>query len=148
MTGSHDEQEDLSRWRRMHEYEASAEEARMQESISNYLYFELVIQMLEQGVKGEIDITGVVGSLNELLQGVKSKLEDWLRSAEDFPIAVVYQRAFHDELTDEYVGYGFAEFLCSLLTPERVLNISGHVTSDKERDVLAEIANEKLAPAE
>ena len=59
MTGSHDEQEDMSRWRRMHEYEASAEEARMQESISNCLYFELVIQMLEQGVKGEIDITGV-----------------------------------------------------------------------------------------
>jgi len=39
MTTSHDEQEQMARWRRMNEYELSPEEERMRDSISNCLYF-------------------------------------------------------------------------------------------------------------
>jgi len=87
---AHPPPDDEARWRRLERYEYTHEDDTTGDLISSHLFIELSLRLLQDGVNPGINVTEVLQTLEEKLQEIEDKLEDWLKAANNSQIAVLY----------------------------------------------------------
>ena len=134
---------DISRRIKEREAQFTPQEIEMRDRISKCLFVELALELLEgRDISQTPHVIEASVRLNLELQELKKQLESWLASADNFLIVTAYSTALYDEITESGVGADFAMFLCSLITPQRVLEIS--VDLKGEADILTTVASGEI----
>ncbi len=123
-------------------YKLTVHQAQMSGLIGTFFDYEQIELMVEGGLPQESQT-----SLKKILEidrtEIKKLLSEWLRTAEDLEIAVVYFAAdshLFERMTP--LGCLFAEFLCDEIGAERVLRIANLLHECPEQERLERIAAE------
>ena len=134
--------EDGFRESRVLGYKLTVHQTQMSGLIGTFLDYEQIELMVE----GELP-EGSQTTLKKILEldrtEIKRLLSEWLRTAEDLEIAVVYFAA-DSHLFERMAPLGclFAEFLCDEIGAERVLQIAALLHECPEQERLERIAAE------